>query len=609
MYDAWSIFSFSQNNESLGVCRTILDEYHIVTSDMVLLIFFSKDAYSRLENDVTSSFPEVDIDVDDYTPAPVTSCVKLDKSTQRPNLPDIPYKNQCERGQREIRSEIIDTLRQSALKAVQFEERDLPQLITEIVGSKKWISSFGVNVSSTENNPILESLIKDYNEFMSKEKAQEVKKRAAAQKAKLFIGSSLKDSRLTLSGDKTPQEFKNRVVAAGSVGRITFYADERRRLLSIVAMDYPYRFLQEQFGCSPNTITAGKVHAILFGRGGTPPSKFKFQRQCVSPAVLEELSEFFMRDDVSRPSSCRSIIVNGQETPVRYWKDSIKNLVNQYLLEFPNGVKRTYIYSHLPPSFRSDTMLAGLCNLCDDYGHSNYDKMQTLLSDIEYSASISLKEEKAKVTKHQQFLKMQFGKIAERHSPCLELCMAHAFGSCTEAHPSSCPDVVALVQVEKVAEEHLKRITDTSEQDRLKGELQEVMTTSVLYASHLLRTKHQANYHKFVLNNLQPGEVVVIIDYKMKLELGVRLREIQRDWYGKRGISLHGLLAIAQVDENKKVSEVLDLWSEDTKQDSWFSQSAMDVGFTWLQQAFPGFRVYLFSGKCFSKFDENYFVI
>ena len=147
--------------------------------------------------------------------------------------------------------------------------------------------------------------------------------------------------------------------------------------------------------------------------------------------------------------TCR-ILVNGQETPVRYWKDIIKNLINQYLLEFPNGVKRIYIYSHLPPSFRSDTMLAGLCNLCDDYGHSNYDKMQTLLSNIECSASISLKEEKAKVTKHQQFLKMQFGKIAERHSPCLELCMAHAFGSCTEAHPSFCPDAVALVQVEKL---------------------------------------------------------------------------------------------------------------------------------------------------------------
>ena len=144
-------------------------------------------------------------------------------------------------------------------------------------------------------------------------------------------------------------------------------------------------------------------------------------------------------------------------------------------------------------------------------------------------------------------------------------------------------------------QEHIGRIADRSECDRLKEELKEVMTSSVLYTSHLLRTRHQGDNHKFVLNNLQPGEAVVI-DYKMKLELGVRLREIQRDWYGKRGVSLHGLLAIAQVDENKKVSEVLDLWSEDTKQDSWFTQSAMDVAFTWLQKAFPGFRVYLFSG-------------
>ena len=105
------------------------------------------------------------------------------------------------------------------------------------------------------------------------------------------------------------------------------------------------------------------------------------------------------------------------------------------------------------------------------------------------------------------------------------------------------------------------------------------MNSHVLYASHLLRTKHQADYHKFILNSLEPGDAVVIIEYKMKLELGVRLHECQRDWHGKRGISLHGLLVIAQVDANTKVSNILDLWSEDTEQDSWFSQSAMDVGF------------------------------
>ena len=234
-------------------------------------------------------------------------------------------------------------------------------------------------------------------------------------------------------------------------------------------------------------------------------------------------------------------------------------------------------------------MLAGLCNLCDDHGHSNNDKMQTLLNDIERNAAMSLKEEKAKVTKHQQFLKTQFRKIAERHSPCLELCMAHAFGSRTETHPNSCPDVVGLAQVEEVVNVHIMRTADTSERDRLKEESKEVKASNMLYIGHLLKTKHQGDHHKFVLNNLQPGEAVVIIDYKMKLELGVRLHEIQRDWYGKRGISLHALLTIAQVEEDKKVCEVLDLWCEDTKQDSWFSQSAMDVGFSWLQQSFPGF--------------------
>ena len=118
---------------------------------------FTKDAYSRLKNDVASSGAEVDFD--DYMPVPVPSCVKVDKSTQRPILPEVPYKNQCERGQREIRGEIIDNLRQLALKAVHFEETDWPQLIAEIVGSKKWISSFGFNVSSTEKNQILESVL------------------------------------------------------------------------------------------------------------------------------------------------------------------------------------------------------------------------------------------------------------------------------------------------------------------------------------------------------------------------------------------------------------------------------------------------------------------
>ena len=102
---------------------------------------------------------------------------------------------------------------------------------------------------------------------------------------------------------------------------------------------------------------------------------------------------------------------------------------------------------------------------------------------------------------------------------------------------------------------------------------------------------------RYVLKNLKPGSLVVIVDYKMKVELGMHAREIQRDWYGKRGISLHGFYVVAQTGPDERVNEVIDLWSEDSKQDAWFTCSALDIGFQWLEKAFPGYNVYLFSGR------------
>ena len=83
----------------------------------------------------------------------------------------------------------------------------------------------------------------------------------------------------------------------------------------------------------------------------------------------------------------------------------------------------------------------------------------------------------------------------------------------------------------------------------------------------------------------------MVIDYKMKLEPGKRTHEIQHDWYGKREISLHGCYIVAQIGENEKSCNVFDLWSEDTKQDAFFTQSALDVCFMRLERAFPGFSV------------------
>ena len=66
-----------------------------------------------------------------------------------------------------------------------------------------------------------------------------------------------------------------------------------------------------------------------------------------------------------------------------------------------------------------------------------------------------------------------------------------------------------------------------------------------------------------------------------------------------------GELNVFQVAEGQRKTEVIDLWSEDTKQDAWFTQSALDIGFRWLETAYPGFSVYLFSSKSHEQSNMN----
>lgn len=65
-----------------------------------------------------------------------------------------------------------------------------------------------------------------------------------------------------------------------------------------------------------------------------------------------------------------------------YRQSSIKEVIQQYLLEFPGGVKCSYIYGHIPKNFRTNTLLAGLCNLCEDYGYSNFANLKHLVEQV-----------------------------------------------------------------------------------------------------------------------------------------------------------------------------------------------------------------------------------
>ena len=118
------------------------------------------------------------------------------------------------------------------------------------MSSRKWKSTFGSLCESKFNSEgvFLTNLAAEYKCCKDKEVNKAIRLQMAKQKQKVLIGQTLQNSRISLTGT-TSDVFKSRVDEAQALGRIRSYCDEKRRILSIVAMDYSYSTLQQLFNC------------------------------------------------------------------------------------------------------------------------------------------------------------------------------------------------------------------------------------------------------------------------------------------------------------------------------------------------------------------------
>ena len=130
------------------------------------------------------------------------------------------------------------------------------ELVQDIVQSKGWRQVFG-----TPEPRACERILWmcwPLSASKDKEAVKEVKENAKTKNQKLLIGNTAAKSRILLDG-KTPGDVQSRVEIAKKIERVCQYGDEKRCLLFIVALDYPYSYLQSAFGYSSNTVTAGST--------------------------------------------------------------------------------------------------------------------------------------------------------------------------------------------------------------------------------------------------------------------------------------------------------------------------------------------------------------
>lgn len=111
----------------------------------------------------------------------------------------------------------------------------------DILANQKFVCKFPgtlpVNNEISKDDKILQSLAKDYLASKDKEYSKLVRANKREISEKILIGGTFKGSNLQVN------RAKSRIDVAGSIGRVHKSGDERRRLLSIMALNFPQSIL------------------------------------------------------------------------------------------------------------------------------------------------------------------------------------------------------------------------------------------------------------------------------------------------------------------------------------------------------------------------------
>src|SRR5436190_22207581 len=103
-------------------------------------------------------------------------------------------------------------------------------------------------------------------------------------------------------------------------------------------------------------------------------------------------------------------------------------------------------------------------------------------------------------------------------------------------------------------------------------EYQEQLTC---YLAHQTRKAYLNAQFNAILRELDDYGAIIIVDYKMRI-LPATSRETKSEFFGKRGWTLHSILVYRKNKNTQNMNiEAFDHWSDDTKQDAWFTASSL----------------------------------
>lgn len=155
------------------------------------------------------------------------------------------------------------------------------------------------------------------------------------------------------------------------------------------------------------------------------------------------------------------------------------------------------------------------------------------------------------------------------HSPCICHCLSYAFDDCNHSHLNICSDCKDFFLFFELLRKNL-----TLEHHDI---LENYEKRLIYFLAHHARKTYLNYQFKINLQELDQDSALLVVDFKMRILLQSS-RETKAAFFGKRGWTLHSVLVYTKNDDNTTLNvEAFDHWSNDTKQDAWFTASSLHI--------------------------------
>ena len=345
-------------------------------------------------------------------------------------------------------------------------------------------------------------------------------------------------------------------------------------------------------------------------------------------------------------SSWISDLFDQEQQPVMWLKDGKNHLYRKYKIECINSGNRPISESKFRDglkagNFKEMVEMVGLCNICDEVGTKNWNKLTELIQtlsnevsgistvydtpnenedleefkvttavtmidltkeDIEYmsynplpvDSPVLMIETGVPAPDFDSFLRrstilkghllLDFTTNLQTHNTCPFHCMTLLLNekACCQDHNRVCNDCAERFTLFDDLEATVFASTlSTTRKRYYQEQLRQVQEQLDLYIAHLVRGKYQMMQFIKEVDELKAGKAVVVCDYVMKLLLH-KFREPQKDWFGKKGVSVHGSMFFFRSHDSQDIQvEIHDVFSNgDSTQNWFFTASAFESTFT-----------------------------